>query len=406
MPGGELLEDKYFQLFFKKADYVLLGEAHTNMTDHMSQAAILKKMAKRRLKPVIGMEFVEVDSQHILDRFNRGEISVNQLEESLSWQRSVGYSFELYRPIFEVAAAYKIPVYALNIPRRVVREARLNGMEKLPDKDKKYLPGNYIPVSDEQRERLAKFFKLHIPGAMTPDALMFMAGQGGSQPPVNMPRPGQAKPDAPAKLEEHDKAVEGFLTAQAIWDSVMAERAMRVHQTSKRPVVIIVGQGHVEYGWGVARRIAAYDEEAAIISVMPWRVPLESVFMQKQRSPLLDAALPPVFPPPDLADIYYYSPEMPIGMAPQGIVTGQNPNSKQAQLMVLTVYPESEAEKAGFLPGDIILSIERRQVAGSEDFYSALAQMAAYGNNPVITVLRGTEKINLTMPSWLATRRQ
>lgn len=400
MPGGELLEDKHFQSFFKDADYVLLGEAHTNMTDHLSQAVILEKMVQRRLKPVIGMEFVEVDKQHILDRFNRGEISASQLAESLNWQRTVGYSFELYRPIFDVAAKYKIPVYALNIPRRVVREARLKGMDKISENDKKYLPGNFIPVSGAQRERLGKFFEQHISGGMLPDALMPATVTMAAQ------RPTPVRFEDSAKADERRKAVEGYLTAQAIWDSTMAERAMRVHQTSKRPVVIIVGQGHVEYGWGIAMRLATYDEKAKLVSVMPWRAPLERVFMEKQRSPLLDSVLPAVFPAPDLADIYYYSPEMPVGMAPQGIVTGQDPSSKRPQLMVLTVYPESEAEKAGFVAGDVILSIERRPVTSSAEFYSTMAQAAAYGNSTAFTLQRGQEKINLTLSPWQSAQKK
>lgn len=389
MPGGELLEDKYFQSFFKKAGYVLIGESHTNMTDHMSQAAIIKKMAQRRLKPVIGLEMADVDSQPALNRFNSGEITVDQLEEALNWPRSVGYSFELYRPIFEVAAEYKIPVYALNLPRHVVRQARLDGLDKIEAKNKKYLPEKFIPVTQPQRERLTKFFQMHpgLAGAKDGSGTMqIMPGASGG--------PAQL---SPAERQEREKMLEGFMTAQALWDSAMAERAAQIHGATRRPVVIIAGQGHVEYGWGIAHRLAAHDDSAVIIKVMPWRAPLESVFMRQQRSPLLDGELPSVFPTPDMADIYYYSPLVTIGKAPQGLITGQNPGSMRQQIMILGVVPGSAAEKAGFLAGDIIMSIERRSVSSGEGFYSVLAQCAAYEKNPVIVVRRGAEKVSLEL---------
>lgn len=399
MPGGELLEDLHFQSFFKNADYVLLGESHTNMTDHLSQAAILEKMAKRRLKPVLGMEFVDIDQQHVLDRFNRGALSVEQLPAALNWQRRVGYSFELYRPIFEVAEQYKIPVYALNIPRHVVRDVRLNGLDKVGELNRKYLPGEFIPASMAQAKYLREFFAKHMDRVQSSGGMILSTMDIDPAMPAAR-RATQAAPGDPAKTAERAASIEGFITAQAVWDSVMAERAVRVHQTSQRPVVVIVGQGHVEYGWGIAMRLKIYDADSRVISVMPWRAPLEGVFMEKQDSPLLDSTLPAVFPTPDIADIYYYSPLMPAGKAPQGLITGQNPASKQPQLMVLSVAPKSPAEKAGFMAGDVILSMDRHEVTSGGDFYSMMAQAAAYGRSMAVTVLRGKARYALLLPSW------
>lgn len=415
LPGGELQDEQDFQLFFRRADYVLIGEAHTNMADHVSQALILEKMIKKRLKPVIGLEMVDVDNQHVLDRFNNGELSVEQLEKALNWERTVGYSFELYRPIFEVAAQYKIPAYALNIPRQIVREARLKGLDKVADRDRKYLPADLIPVSEAQRAYLLGFFSQHIdqaePGMFPPiQSRNSDAAAAPSVPPRNI-RPEDKSmlehdaqvrpvltPEEDARALERRKAIDGFLTAQAIWDSAMAERAASIHKTSKRPVVIIAGQGHVEYSWGIAHRLAVYDQGAKIVTVMPWRAPMETVFMLKQNSPLQDSALPTVFPPADLADIYYYSPLSPLGKAPQGMITGHNSKLHRPQLVVLGVVPDSPAAKAGIMTGDIILQVERREIESSEDFYSLLAQFAAYDTTPTLTLKRGEEKLSIVLP--------
>lgn len=406
LPGGECLEDKDFQIFFKRSDYVLIGETHTNMTDHMSQAVILEKMAINRLKPIIALEMVNVDRQNVLDRFNRRQLGVNELEKALDWPRSVGYSFELYRPIFEVAEKYDIPAFALNIPRRVVRAVRLNGLEGVAPEDKKYLPSKFIPMSEPQRTRLGELFMSHMgrsPAAKSLGAQV--AAQGNLDPMAELmrqrpePAPGAENANGIAAAGQ-SKMLEGFINAQALWDSVMAERAAYLHDAYKRPVVLIVGQGHVEYGWGIALRLAGYDANSRITSVLPWRQAMEYAVMQAQSSPLLDDELPAVFPTPNEADIYYYSPQAPIGHAPQGLVTGQNPAAKKPQLMLLAVEPKSAAAKAGLLAGDIILQLDRREVISGGEFYSIMAQGAAYGREHQVLVKRGDKVLGLTLPAW------
>ncbi len=449
LPGGEMLNGRDFIYFFQKADYILLGESHTNMTDHMSQAAILEKLAKQRLRPVLALEMLDVEAQPVLDRFNAGGMSLDELEQALEWQKNVGYAFDLYRPVLETAVRCKIPLYALNIPRRVVRDARLKGLEGVAEADRKYIPAAYMPASEAQQIKLRQFFRQHmaqagqmpvapaaqpadhkqiesnasaterveskaaeskiVPAKSVPAKAVPPAAKNGTArqvatarkrlpPEQTSPAPKNGAPQAASSNNdvrhlEQQQIINGFVRAQSLWDSAMATRAMELHKALQRPVVIIAGTGHVEYGWGIALRLRAQEPEARVICVMPWRAPMETVFAANETSPLLAPEQhTDAIPTPDLGDAYYYSSAAPIGKSGLGMVTWAAPSDKGAAVAVLAVDADSAAQKAGILPGDIILKIGGRTVADNAEFYYLLAQLEAYQSQVKMLLLRGQEQ--------------
>lgn len=328
-------------------DYFLLGETHTSMTDHLSQAEIIKKICTATLSdnqqkrlPAIGMEFVNVEQQSVLDKFNAGDLGVDDMQLALNWDKSVGYPFYMYRPIFEVAAQYKLPIYALNVPRAVVREARLKGLEGLSTEQKKYLPQQLILSPEAQHKKLWGIFSSHamtgksMSGATMPGAAQ-QSNATGSNKSVGKPKAAnktsaksstaQAKQEQEA-AEKLKKSFDGFILAQSIWDSVMAENAKKAVISSGRPMVVIVGSGHVEFGWGIARRLQHIHPGSKVLKVMPWRElilnsvePKQTDNTAEQKLPQRDPRLPgggmmPIalipYPAeePQAGDVYYYSP--------------------------------------------------------------------------------------------------
>ncbi|MDR2051202.1 MAG: ChaN family lipoprotein [Deltaproteobacteria bacterium] len=372
LPGGDLLEENSFQSFFRNADYILIGETHDNLMDHASQAAILEKLARNRLRPVVGLEALDVDSQPELDRFNAGDFSKNPdaLETALAWSKNGGNSFDWYRPLLELAARENIPLYALNLPRRVVRTARLRGFTEVEEEDRKYLPRNFMPAPWEQQIKLREFFRRHLE----------ISGPTGDSP------------------EERQKALDGYILAQALWDSAMAERAGRIHAETGRPVVIIAGSGHVEYGWGIALRLRAREPGARIISILPWRSPLEKLPLSDEWkiTPERGGQDSFEFPPPQMSDAYYYSPPEPVGKG-YGMVTWSGPEGARARLVVLEVEAGGKAEKAGLKAGDVILGLAGRKMESNADLYNLLAQFAAYSTPARITVRRFFQKLDITL---------
>lgn len=236
-PGGLFttggpLGSRAFARLAKDARFVLVGESHGSACDHRVQAELIRALSPR--KPAIGLEMVEEARQPILDRFASGAMEEDDLAEALGWSESWGVDFDLYRPIFEVAAAEGLPLVALNLPREWVRTVGRQGLEGLSSDQRRQLPP-VLPPPPAQQAMLRQAFEAHMG-------------------------------------REHDgEAFQRFMEAQSLWDSQMAARALEASETLDRPVVIVAGAGHVTYGWGIASRLEALAPSSRILLVMPWR---------------------------------------------------------------------------------------------------------------------------------------
>lgn len=231
------------------ARFVLIGESHDSACDHRVQAELIRALAHRR--PAVGLEMVEMGRQPILDRFATGEMEVGELADALEWNESWGVDFGLYRPIFEVASEHSLPLIALNLPREWVRTVGRQGLEGLSPDVQQCLPP-ILPAPDAQEAMLRRAFEAH------------------------------------GSLEHGDEAFQRFLTAQSLWDTQMASRALEASTTLDRPVVILAGAGHVSHGWGIASRLRRLAPGTEVFSIMPWRGGEA--------------------PPPDEADVWFHCP--------------------------------------------------------------------------------------------------
>jgi S1-C subfamily serine protease len=70
---------------------------------------------------------------------------------------------------------------------------------------------------------------------------------------------------------------------------------------------------------------------------------------------------------------------------------GINTQDLQGKLIVTRVSPESPAEQAGLVSGDIIVGIRGEQVQGHADFYRKLWASGDAGAEVALDVLKGTE---------------
>ncbi|WP_462325186.1 ChaN family lipoprotein [Desulfoplanes sp.] len=315
------------------ADYLLLGEGHTNACDHMGQATVLRALAEKGCRPVVGLEMVAVDMQPVLDMWNAGGLSVDGLGSRLEWKLRWGHAFGLYRPIFEVCREYGLPLAALNIPRRVVDTIRDGGLEGVAGEDTHFVPDPIIPATKEQRQALGPMLLMH-------------ARMGG----------------------EKGAGKETFFLVQSLWDTAMAEAAVRVRKESGRMVVILAGAGHVENRWAIAARLRVMDPGAEVVSVMPARSTADMTARE--------------------ADYYYLCPPS-AKKRRLGLVLEARDN----RLMIKGVVPGSRAENAGFKPGDVLIRAGERKVTTGIDLHKAALPAAREDRDLVIQVLRkGTVK--------------
>lgn len=216
-----------------KADVVYLGETHNSPEDHQAQLEILQALYREKLKNskdataprmVIAMEMFQRPYQNILDQYIAGKITEEQLIEQSEYEERWGFPWEYYAPILRFARAHQLPVLALNTPTEVTRKVARNGLESLTAAERRYIP----PLSEirtdnaEYRQMIQKSYEQHHQG-----------GHGNSS------------------------SFERFFTAQVLWDETMAEAiAQSIKANPDDQVVVLAGQTHIVYGYGIPSRVA------------------------------------------------------------------------------------------------------------------------------------------------------
>ncbi|AFY58263.1 uncharacterized iron-regulated protein [Rivularia sp. PCC 7116] len=207
----------------KKADVVYLGETHDSSKDHQNQLKVIQQLYKNNKKIAIGMEMFQRPFQEVLDQYIAGKITEAELVTKSEYKERWGFDWELYAPILRFAKEKKIPVLALNTPREISRKVAKEGIEKLTDADKKWIP----PVTEinldniPYRQMVLKAFEQHQ-----------SAGHGNSD------------------------SANRFFLAQVLWDETMADTiAQFIKANQNHQVVVLAGQGHIVYGYGIPSRV-------------------------------------------------------------------------------------------------------------------------------------------------------
>lgn len=347
------------------ADYILIGEGHPIRCDHEAQATIMRWLAASRTSgPAVALEMVGLDRQGDLDAFLRGELNAGDLREALDWKRTWGHDFFAYGPVFATAEEYQLPLYAANLPPGAAFAYGRGGVDAVAPLHRQYLPRAIIPAGEAQREDLRSVFERHVammkarrpgqnataddtdnatvgaPEAGKPQAPDDTREAGavnatrdsstiskqdktddaapadnGTAPVMQTPAPEAASPgpgqaNATAHRPDPEAMFHQFITVQSLWDTVMAENAVRVRQLEGSPVVVLAGSGHVENGWGIALRLQSLDPEAKVLLVMPWRA---------------DPAVE--LPPEALGDVFFSCP-LPPGARTMGPPPGATDDSE------------------------------------------------------------------------------
>lgn len=347
-PDGAPASLDDFQTLARSADYVLLAESHTSACDHLIQARLLQAMADAGLNPVLGLEMVAVDRQDRLDRFNAGDIDLDELPEALDWADRWGHAYELYRPVLETAREIHAPLFALNLPPDLVRAVSRHGAASLDELDdmahaqKELLPAEVIPPSEAQRSMLKLEFQRHVE---------LFENKGMDD-------------------EAIAKRLKQFYFIQSLWDTTMAQEAVRARKESARPVAIILGTGHAEYGWGLAHRLKTLDPLGRALIVVPWR--------GDDRDP-------------EAGDLFFYCP------LTQRSRLGMTLEWSEDRARVTEVQPGSPACAAGLLADDLILSAQGMEVESLFTLHKA-ARKAAQDDAPLLLEIeRGEEILELSL---------
>ncbi|WP_245912239.1 ChaN family lipoprotein [Brunnivagina elsteri] len=211
-----------------KAKVIYLGETHDSAEDHKKQLKIIQELSDRfgnrnNKKIAIAMEMFQRPSQNAINNYLAGKITEEELVKQTEYEQRWGFPWELYAPILRFAKANNIPILAINTPSEITRKVSRQGLESLTPEERKLIPPfSEIHTSpDEYRKLVLAAFEAHQ-----------NAGQGTS------------------------KNLESFFLAQVLWDETMAESiANFVKANPKTQVIVLAGQGHIVYDYGIPSRV-------------------------------------------------------------------------------------------------------------------------------------------------------
>jgi len=218
----------------KESEFIYVGETHNSLPMHDIQSKIIQALYEQDSNLSIGLEMFPVSFQEALNKWSMAILSQDEFIRESRWYINWNFNFGFYEKIFELAKNNKIPLYALNAPRAIIRKIRMKGWSKLSEDEKKAVPKP--DVSHEEHRVLIRtiFESMELPHQM----------KGG----------------------DLDMVFEGLYRAQSAWDEVMAFNALQSREREGRKMVVLAGSGHLLYNLGINRR--AYEKN---------RLPLKTV---------------------------------------------------------------------------------------------------------------------------------
>lgn len=193
-----------------RAQALLLGEVHDNPDGHQARYALLQQRVADGWRPAIAMEQFDHERQADLDRASR-ECTDAACVVAMASAAKVGWSWDLYTPVIELALRDHLPLLAANLSRADAGKVVSDGLTALGPE-------------------LVSAYGLERP--LPPELL---------QPQVDEVREGHCDM-LPAEL------LEPMANAQIARDITMAE-TMRPY--AEGGVVLIAGNGHVRRDIGV-----------------------------------------------------------------------------------------------------------------------------------------------------------
>jgi uncharacterized iron-regulated protein len=284
-------------------DIIYVGEGHDKFEHHRMQLQVIKGLYKKYKKIAIGMEMFQKPSQQALDDYIAGKTDEKTFLKKSEYFKQWGYDYNLYREILLFARAYKIPVIALNIPKKLVSKVSKEGLRALTTDELREVPEYYDITDMGYYERLKDSFEKH----------------------------------ARAKEMNFDF----FYEAQVLWDESMARNLDEfVSKNPEYKVVVLAGEGHMTFGSGIPKR-------AFRLNKREYTIILNAGDVEK-----------------DIADFVLLP--SPVSL-PESPKLGVLMKDEDKKVIINQFTPDSRAKQAGLRENDIILSLDDTPVESVDD---------------------------------------
>jgi uncharacterized iron-regulated protein len=351
LPTGTLVNLAQMQTIAGDARVVYVGETHDNPASHRLELQILQGMEERHPgKTALGMEMFNRSQQPVLDRWVAGELDEKAFLKESHWFDNWKMDFAYYRDLLIFARDRHIPVIGLNAEKSLVQAVTAKPLDQLSPEQKAQLP--QMDLNDPYQRGMAEsIFAGHSHGKLILD---------------------------------------GFLRAQTLWDESMAETAARFLASpggKDRHLVVVAGTNHISHGYGIPRRV--FRRVPTSYQIIGGHEIVVSAEKQKE---FMDVELPdyPMIPFDFVSYLAYE--ELPETGVKLGVAYEPTPGG--GSLVVNSVVPGSNAERAGVKQGDKLLSLDGEALTDAFDLIYAMKQKHV-GDRSTLLVERLGEQMKL-----------
>ena len=190
-----------------------------------------------------------------------------------------------------------------------------------------------------------------------------------------------------ADHSQGDKMLDGFLRIQTLWDETMAENIARTmkEQGPDHRMVVMAGGNHIRFGFGIPRRV--YRRLPTSYILVGSR---EIVIPEEKQDKLMNVDMPR-FPMPPYDYLLYTEYE---SLPGERVKLGVRMKEEDGKVVVEAVVPNSTADKAGVLEGDVILALGDVLIEDSFDLVYEVNQRVS-GDRATLVVEREGEQLKL-----------
>lgn len=308
----------------------LIGESHDKYAHHDTQLQFVKELNEAGKDVAIGLEMFQRKFQPVLESYLKGEITQGEMLLKTEYYDRWRFDFRLYKPIFDYAKEHNIPLVALNLEQELTKKISSGGIPALSDEEMKQIPSDIEYTEGAYKDFLRSVFMMHEAGRM----------------------------------------FENFYQAQILWDETMADSASKYMSANPdKTIVILAGNGHVRYRFGIADRLERRTGVKGVVVVQD----------EDYAAGIGDYALYP--------DEMDYVPAPKMGVAV---------NSTDEGLAVEKVMDGTIADLAGVKAGDYITGFDGREINNLSDIRVAFLY-AKEGVSYKLQVVRDGKMLNLSI---------
>ena len=339
LPTGLKVSFDQMQNVISSSRVIYIGETHDNTEAHRVQLEIIGDLTRRFPEKIsVGMEMFRRSAQQDLDRWSKGELSLDHFKKL--FRKNWGNGYPLYKPIFDFINKNHIPLIGLKPSKKTENLFRNN--EQPSDQ-------NNLPQIDFD-DRYHRPFSMSIFG-----------GHQAMEKPYRM---------------------------LLLWEETMAQTVadfLMDPSNINSKLVVLAGGFHVQYGFGVPKRAFrrvphSYSIILPTVTELPPELEDREMDVQHVSIPLYSG---------DYAWKLQYK-VLPDNKVKLGVTLENSENA----VRIKSVSANSNAERAGLKKDDLLLAINEIELVDIEDLTNRLRNLG-FDDQVKFIVKRGLEKITV-----------